>query len=649
MAILFLTDFDKMSEKENAVYRTLVQLFDERAAEYPHRNIQMGKNRRGAFIPRTFAELQREVRAVALALRRHGVRRGDNIGIISDNRPEWLAADLAILALGAADVPRGRDAMPYEVEHILSVTEAPIAFAENEEQAGKILDLRSSLPALKELILIDGEMEGAEGIAVTKYADLLSEGLEALDGAGGRDEIEGEIAQGEADDTATIIFTSGTTGLPKGVMLSHRNMLYQLGEIDKIIDFQPGWKWLSVLPVWHSFERIIQYVAIYEASVLAYSKPIGKIMLNDLLRINPELMCSVPRIWETVKAGVNQSLRQKKPFERRMFSFFLAASRKYRYFEDMVLGLRPRFRKKSGLPGKVIGFLPYLLFGLLYRIGDRLAFSQIKEKFGSAFIAGISGGGSMSKDVDEFFSAIGVKLLNGYGMTETAPVIGVAAYPHSIRGFIHPFDGTELRVVSTEDGRILPPGEKGELLVRGPQVMKGYYKDQERTDRIIDREGFLHTGDLAVLEARGDFAIVGRVKDTIVLSGGENIEPVPIEAALMESEYIETAVAVGQDEKFLGALIVLDKKNTERYLKENRIPYISRSDLSGMEEVRHLISSEVMRLVSRERGFKPFEQVSGFAILCDSFQPGRELSAKQEVKRSVIQEMYASQIESIYR
>ena len=166
--------------------------------------------------------------------------------------------------------------------------------------------------------------------------------------------------------------------------------------------------------------------------------------------------------------------------------------------------------------------------------GTAEAFRQIKDKFGSSFIAGISGGGSMSKDVDDFFSAIGVKLLNGYGMTETAPVIGVQSYPHAVRGFMHPFAGTELKVISTEDGHVLPPGEKGELLVRGPQVMKGYYKDPERTARIIDSEGFLHTGDLAILEYRGDFAIVGRVKDTIVLSGGENIEPVPIEAALQE-------------------------------------------------------------------------------------------------------------------
>ena len=372
-------------------------------------------------------------------------------------------------------------------------------------------------------------------------------------------------------------------------------------------------------------------------------------MLTDLVRINPELMCSVPRIWETVKAGVNQMLKQKKPFEQKAFAFFLAAAKKYRKAEDMVFGLKPRFSRTPAVFEKIVGFIPYVFLGLIYKIGDKMAFRQIKEKFGTSFIAGISGGGSMPKDVDEFFNAIGVKLLNGYGMTETAPVIGVQTYPRSERGFMHPFLGTELRVVSTEDGHILKPGEKGELLVRGPQIMKGYYKDPERTARIIDKEGFLHTGDLAILDIHGEFSIVGRVKDTIVLSGGENIEPVPIEAALQESEYIETAVVVGQDEKYLGALIVLAEKNVERYLKDNRIPYVSRSGLSEMEEVRLLIASEIAAHVSRDKGFKAFEQISRFALLDESFQVGRELSAKQEVKRAEIQKLYKDKIESIFR
>ncbi len=630
------------------MYRTIVQMFDEKVTESPLAVAQMGKDSRGAFVPVTFIQLQERSRALALALRELGVKRGDAVGLLSDNRPEWLSSDLAVLSLGAADVPRGRDAMPYEIEHILKVTEAEIVFVENNELFGKLESVKENLPSLKAVILFEGSGE-ISGVRTIMYEDLLKRGMELLSAPGGRESVEHEILLGSENDTATIIFTSGTTGLPKGVMITHGNFLYQLGEIDKIIDFKPGWKWLSVLPVWHAFERIIQYVSLYELSTLAYSKPIGKIMLTDLQRLNPELLCSVPRIWETVKAGVNQSLKAKKPFERKMFNFFLAAAKRYRHYENLVFGLEPRFTKGSNIWGKIIGTVPYFLYGVLYSIGDRLAFSQIKTKFGTSFIAGISGGGAMSKDVDEFFNAIGVKLLNGYGMTETAPVVGVASYPHAKKGFIHTFAGTELKVIDPETGKELPPGMMGELLIRGPQVMKGYFRDEERTNRIIDRDGFIHTGDLAILDIDGDFSIVGRVKDTIVLSGGENIEPVPIENALKESEYIDTAVVIGQDEKYLGALIVINEKNVERYLKENHIPYVNRENLKDMEEIRHLINSELARLVNSSKGFKSYEQVSRFALLEKPFTVGRELSAKQEVKRAEVMKLYKEEVESIFR
>ena len=629
------------------MFSTLVQMFDDRVASAPDAPCQMGKDKKGAFIPVTFSKLQERSRALALALSELGVKRGDAVGLLSDNRPEWLASDLAVLSLGAADVPRGRDAMPYEIEHILKVTKASVVFVENDELMDKLSLIRTKLESLKTVILFDGVREIADA-ATIHYSDLLRRGIELLSAKGGKERIEKEIALGKEDDTATIIFTSGTTGLPKGVMLSHRNMLYQLGEIDKIVDFQKGWKWLSVLPVWHAFERIVQYVSLYEHSILAYSKPIGKIMLTDIQRINPELLCSVPRIWETVKAGVYQTLKAKKPAEQKIFSFFLSAAKRYRHYENLVLGLEPKFRKSLGVFDKIRGFIPYIVLKGIYSIGDKAAFSQIKSKFGTSFVAGISGGGAMSKDVEEFFSAIGIKLLNGYGMTETAPVVGVAEYPHSKHGFMHTFAGTELKVLDTETREVLPPGEKGELLIRGPQVMKGYFNDEERTRQIIDRDGFIHTGDLAVLDIDGDFSIVGRVKDTIVLSGGENIEPVPIENTMKESEYIDTAVVIGQDEKYLGALIVINEKNVERYLKENHVPYINRDMLAEMDEVRRLINSEISRYVSSEAGFKPYEQVSRFAILDKPFVVGRELSAKQEVKRAEVMKLYRKEIETIF-
>ena len=629
------------------MYGTIIQVFDKTVNDNPDAIVQLGKNRAGSFIPRTYATLQRESRALALALRHLGVQRGDIVGIISDNRSEWFVTDLAILSLGAADTPRGRDAMPYEVEYILGVTRCRMAFAENKDQLNKILALKPSLPDLERIVLIEGERPEPAEVEVILYQDLLDEGLALLDAEGGKAEIEREIALGDEEDTATIIFTSGTTGLPKGVMLSHRNIIYQLHAVDKIIDFKKGWTALSVLPIWHAFERIIQYVVIHKCCRIAYSKPIGKVMLTDFQRVNPEVLCSVPRIWETVKAGVYQNLRNKKPIERKVFSFFVAIAKRKLHYENVAYDLYPRFGKPNKLRMKA-AFIPYAFFNLLYKIGDKVAFSQIKEKLGSSFVTGISGGGSMSRDVEEFFSAIGIKLLDGYGLTETAPVIGLQRYPRSIQGYMQPFEGTEIKIIDTETGEPLGIGQKGELLVRGPQVMKGYFNDPERTARAIDSDGFFHTGDLAIVEARGDFAIVGRVKDTIVLSGGENIEPVPIENALKSSEYIENVVVVGQDRRYLGALIVIDTKNVERFLKDSQVPYINKAELTELDEVKHLIDGEVQRLVSRSAGFKPYEQVPRFALLSKPFQVGRELSAKQEVKRAEIQKLYKDEIESIF-
>lgn len=629
------------------MYGTIIQVFDKTVNDNPDAIVQLGKNRAGSFIPRTYATLQRESRALALALRHLGVQRGDIVGIISDNRSEWFVTDLAILSLGAADTPRGRDAMPYEVEYILGVTRCRMAFAENKDQLNKILALKPSLPDLERIVLIEGEKPESAEVEVILYQDLLDEGLALLDAEGGKAEIEREIALGDEEDTATIIFTSGTTGLPKGVMLSHRNIIYQLHAVDKIIDFKKGWTALSVLPIWHAFERIIQYVVIHKCCRIAYSKPIGKVMLTDFQRVNPEVLCSVPRIWETVKAGVYQNLRNKKPIERKVFSFFVAIAKRKLHYENVAYDLYPRFGKPNKLRMKAV-FIPYAFFNLLYKIGDKVAFSQIKEKLGSSFVTGISGGGSMSRDVEEFFSAIGIKLLDGYGLTETAPVIGLQRYPRSIQGYMQPFEGTEIKIIDTETGEPLGIGQKGELLVRGPQVMKGYFNDPERTARAIDSDGFFHTGDLAIVEARGDFAIVGRVKDTIVLSGGENIEPVPIENALKSSEYIENVVVVGQDRRYLGALIVIDTKNVERFLKDSQVPYINKAELTELDEVKHLIDGEVQRLVSRSAGFKPYEQVPRFALLSKPFQIGRELSAKQEVKRAEIQKLYKDEIESIF-
>lgn len=622
-------------------------MFDERVEASPLEIAQLGKNEKGVFIPVTYIQLQERVRALAASLKELGLRRGDKVTLFSDNRPEWLTLDLAILSLGAADVPRGRDAMEYELLHMLTVTEAEIIIVENKELLNKYNSIKSELKGKKKVIIIDEKDVDDE--SVLSYSDLLNHGHVLLEKKEVRDDIIHQIALGGENDIATIIFTSGTTGMPKGVMTTHRNFLYQTECLDKCAPFKKGEIWLSVLPVWHSFERILQYLILFETDTVAYSKPIGKIMLTDLARINPHYLGSVPRIWETVKAGVYQNLKNMPSTKRKLFNFFLKASIRYSDYRLNVIGATSHIKGGNRTLERVLSFFPYLIYKPFNAFASKFVFSEIKKKLGTNFKAGISGGGSMSRDVDEFFRAIGIKLMDGYGMTETSPVIGLSDYYNPKKRFIHPLDErTEIKVVSTETGKELKQGEKGELIVRGPQVMAGYYKDSERTGAMIDKDGFIHTGDLAVISREGDFILVGRAKDTIVLSGGENIEPIPIEQALRSSEYIENCVVVGQDRKSLGVLITLDKKNVERYLKSEAIPYINREDLEELEEVNKLINSVITSLISKANGFKAYEQISRFRILSESFQNGIELSAKGEVKRKVISEKYKEDIDSLY-
>jgi len=279
-------------------------------------------------------------------------------------------------------------------------------------------------------------------------------------------------------------------------------------------------------------------------------------------------------------------------------------------------------------------------------LGDKLVFSKVKQKLGRNFIAEVSGGGSLSEGVDLFFASIGIKLLDGYGLTESAPVVAIRPLAHGVKRTITALEGTEVRIVD-EEGNEVKPGQKGVVMIRGPQVMKGYYKRQDLTDRVLSKDGWLDTGDLGMWTHNGEFAICGRAKDTIVLSGGENLEPVPIEAKLCESEFIESAVVLGQDQKYLGALIVLNKKRIEEYLTEKQIPYLA-DKLASMKEVKELIEKTVGEIVNSRHGFKSFEHIVRFHLLAKSFEVGKELSAKQELKRFEIQKLYQNEIKELF-
>ncbi len=628
--------------------QTLAKLLRTQAVSVPDTIAQISKDSDGNFRPTTYAELYNEVLETAAGLLEVGLVREMNVGLISENRKEWFLVDLAVLSIGAVDVPRGNDTTSEELEYILQVSECSVVFVENGEQLEKVVSVKKHLPKLETVVFFENDQShaGTGNLTIIAFSELQRRGRAALDSR--REEVESLIDQGHDTDMATIIFTSGTTGRPKGVMLSHLNFLHQVEHVPELVHVGQGDIWLCVLPVWHSFERIMQYVSLGSASALAYSKPIGRIMLADFATVRPTWMASVPRIWESIQAGIYRNVKAGSAVKRGLFNFFVSVGGAHAFLRDAIRGCLPAFRKRFRVGEIAAAIVPYLLLTPLKALGNLLVFKKIKARLGGRFVAGISGGGALPESVDNFFQAAGILLLEGYGLTESAPVLGVRDQSHPVRGTVGPvFPGAEIRIVD-EQGKTLPYGTKGVVLAKGPQVMKGYYKDPELTATVLSEDGWLNTGDLGMLTIHNELKIVGRAKDTIVLRGGENVEPAPIEKRLELNQLVSNAIVVGQDQRYLGALIVPDFDALEEIAKRQTIDYETNADLIENPEVRKLYGDLVSEEISTKNGFRNYERVFKFDLLPATFELGKELSAKQEIKRHRIYEIYKDRIDRLF-
>ena len=632
--------------------QTLPKLLKRIASEYPDTPGQYSRNSAGSFDPILFRDYYSIVLDYAAGLLSLGHTRGDHIGIIADNRKEWLHSSMAIMAIGAADVPRGCDATPREITYILSFSECRTAVLENDSQVQKILDNREALPLLKTVITLDslsGERFAevrAAGFELYRYAEILELGKDWRSAHPGA--VEAELEKGTSDELATLIYTSGTTGEPKGVMLSHGNFLCQLEELPSRIILHPGEKALCVLPVWHSFERLCEYVILISASAIVYSKPIGTVLLKDLAAMNPQLMPSVPRIWESVYDGIFRLMRKTGGVTWMMFSFFVSVAILECRLQRRLFGRAPLFSRASRITDALLCAIPWALLWPLYGLGKVLVFRKIRSKLGTSFRGGVSGGGALPPNIDEFFWAVGVNVVEGYGLTETAPVVAVRPFTRPVFGTIGtPISCCEVKIVD-EAGRELPPGVKGTVMIRGGNVMKGYYRKPELTAKVLSPDGWLDTGDLGLKTIRGEIILRGRKKDTIVLRGGENIEPAPIEMKINESRYIAQSVVLGQDQRYLGALIVVNRDEVVAWARENAVEEPTFAALLQNQNVLSLFADEISELVSSKTGFKMFERINRFVLLEKPFETGVELSAKQEIMRYKLDDLYRKEIRSLF-
>jgi long-chain acyl-CoA synthetase len=621
---------------------TLNQVFN--FARKNHGNIPMffSKNANKDFESVTLEEVAYKAENLALALMDLGLEPKDKVGMMSDNRVEWAIADMAVIFNGAINVPRGSDSTAQEIQYILEHSESKFCFVEHEKLL-KTLEPIFSKTQVKKWIVLDKDFKSSNENILSMY-DLIKKG-ESLRKAG-LSKINKRSEDVKTDDLFTIIYTSGTTGLPKGVMLSHGNMVYNIKYVPGMVGIDKGDRTLSILPVWHIFERAVDYCVIYKGASMAYTNI--RDLRDDFAKIKPTFMGSAPRLWENIYSGIKAKLEKASEAQRMLFEVSYEICKNWRDGVDYLSGNKLRIEEEDPFTRMAnttqAVFHAVALFGIS-RVLDQIIFSKVRDVLGGAMKGTISGGGALPAHVDEFFNAIGIPVYEGYGMTECAPIISVRKVGHLVQKSVgFPPIGTDVRILD-DKGNEVPDGKIGIIHVKGPQVMKGYYKNPDATAKTISKDGWLNTGDLGFRSLNGTISVRGRAKDTIVLLGGENVEPVPIENLLLQHPYIDQIIVVGQDQKTLTALIW---PNYEK-LAESGFPVDKSADLNKNKEIKAQFQGIIKALISNENGFKSFEKLTDFRFLPKAMEVGDEITNLFKMKRNVIHDKYAKLIQEMYQ
>ena len=589
----------------------------------------------------TYGQLIEGIKETASGLQHLGVKKGDFVALFSENNGLWCMADQGIMRAGAVTTPRGSAAPVTELDFILGHCEADILILQNDKILEKLIPILKARK-LKGIVMLLGN--GEKGKAELKTPIYT---LEELREMGRKHEFTDPGLT--LDDVSTMLYTSGTTGNPKGVMLTHRNILSQPFSFDEGFKAKPGEKTLQILPVWHSYERIAQTYFLSRCCHMYFTTIAG--LGKDLKKVAPATFMSVPKIWDTIEKRVYENLKKKSWLAYILVSFSIFLSKLYiihRIYANRDTDVKLPFVR-------AVRFTWHKLMrwalAPVHQLCKRKLYSKIKDTAGLNFRATVSGGGSLPMHTQLFFEALGVKLLEGYGLTETSPVLTLRNVDEEnyLGSAGTPIKSTEIKIVDAETGKQLPRFKKGVIMARGPQIMKGYYKDEEATRKVKDENGWFNTGDLGWLTSDYHLVIVGREKDTIVLSNGENIEPIPIEGAVLESPYISQIVLVGQDEDNLGALVVPTDEALEKcHIEPENMTIRIRSVQN--KELRELIKKEIQTHIKNKNNLKSFEYIKQFAVLKDKFTlDNGTLSASGKIKRNKVFEQYKETIDDMYK
>ncbi len=566
----------------------------------------------GVYQPISSRAVADRVRRMAFGLAELGVKAGERVAILSENRPEWAMADYACVTSGLADVPLYPNLPPEQVAYIIRDSGATAIFVSDELQAEKIMAIRAGCPSLHSVITFAADRHAG---ADHTLAEVEAKGA-AVDDDARRTQYRASADAVKPDDLATLIYTSGTTGEPKGVMLTHDNLWSNVMAAAACIPFGKSEVGLSFLPLSHIFERMAgHYLMFHVGCSIAYAESIDTVPI-DMQTVRPTLVLSVPRLYEKMYARVLENALAGGAAKKQIFFWARGVAEKW---ADV----------------KLAGGEPAGLLALKYSIAQKLVFSKLQARTGGRLRYFVSGGAPLAAEINKFFYAAGLVILEGYGLTETSPVIAVNT-PEAFRiGTVgKAIPGAEISIASD-----------GEILTRGPHVMKGYYNKPDATRDTIDSEGWLHTGDIGELRD-GYLAITDRKKDIIVTAGGKNIAPQPIENAIKTNKYVSQAVVIGDKRKYPIVLIVPNWDNLEKYAKNKNILWTERAQLLQMPTIKAKMDKEVF---GQLHGLAKFETPKRIGLLEHDFTVERgELTPTLKVKRRVVDKTYKGVIDELY-
>jgi long-chain acyl-CoA synthetase len=566
--------------------------------------------------PISSAEFLRRVACLSATLARMGVRAGDRVGLFAANSPEWHTADFAITGLSAVVVPLYFHESAERITYILNDSGAKVLFVAGDDQARAIGALHGRLNTVERVILAPVGGKAGDRTACAYGDPLWFDSVLSACGDAEVAEYRRRAALVTLDQLATIIYTSGTTGEPKGVMLTHRNLSSNATDACPKVDFRRGEIGLSFLPLAHIYERTVDYMYLFEGMSIAYVERMEDVP-RALLEVRPAVAAAVPRFFEKIYANIIERGHTNRGFRRRVFDWAIATA-------------------ERAAPWKAYGQPAPLALRLAWGLANALVYEKIRAGLGGRIRSFVSGGGPLSNDLAAFFWAVGLPVYQGYGLTETAPIVSTnwpTAHKTATSG--KPIPGVEVRIAPD-----------GEIEVRGPSVMVGYYNRPDETRQALSPDGWFHTGDIGHLDADGYLVITDRKKDLLKTAGGKFVAPQPIENRLKTSPFILNAVVVGDGRKFVSALIVPNLPIVEAEARKAGIAFSNSVDLVANPWTQGLIEAEIQRLTA---DLAQYEKIKRFVLLPEDFTfANGEMTYTLKLRRRKVEERYRDVIDQLY-